>query len=318
VGDHDKKGVLFEKREGVHGKHDNNVLEKRHSGSARLVQDSALSEVPSDDREASVECDPLSKVVTDSGIFGCGMNNRCVESEESGMGGFCVADNMAPSINRALQQNVTCVGTPRDGLTCDCSDFDNTNSVGNFTCREDFCYETVCGNSTYSQSNAADGWFSRKVCRNYNATVLGLESYCFSFSFSSDPYSAECEIEADDVVCNSCKWDYASCPAGSLLPTFFDCTNTVMNFQGDTCDGTVLAMLYYASMPTTAPPETGSPSASSDEMPSPATAPTRSGPPSASPNEMPSPVTSSGSSHAAKVTVVVSVAAAACVASFGT
>jgi hypothetical protein len=102
VGDHDKKGVLFEKHVRVHGKQVNDVLDKKRSGSARLVQDSASSEVPSDDREASVECDPLSKV-NDSGIFGCGVDVHCVESEESKLGGFCVSAKQAPSINRALQ-----------------------------------------------------------------------------------------------------------------------------------------------------------------------------------------------------------------------
>jgi hypothetical protein len=63
VGVHDKKGIVLEKRVGVHFKQDN-VLEKERPGSARLVQDSASSEVPSDDREASVECDPRSKVAS--------------------------------------------------------------------------------------------------------------------------------------------------------------------------------------------------------------------------------------------------------------
>jgi hypothetical protein len=37
------------------------------------MQDSASSEVAFENREASVECHPLSKG-TDSGIFGCGMD----------------------------------------------------------------------------------------------------------------------------------------------------------------------------------------------------------------------------------------------------
>jgi hypothetical protein len=40
------------------------------------------------------------------------MDSHCVESEESEMGGLCVANNLAPSINRALQSNATCDETP--------------------------------------------------------------------------------------------------------------------------------------------------------------------------------------------------------------
>jgi hypothetical protein len=101
VGVHDKKGMLFDKRVGVHDKQ-NDLFEKKLSGSAHLLQHSASNDVPSDDREASVECDPLS-IVNDSGILACGIVSHCVESEESEMGGFCVASKQASSISRDLQ-----------------------------------------------------------------------------------------------------------------------------------------------------------------------------------------------------------------------
>jgi hypothetical protein len=183
LGDHDKKGVLFEKRKGVHVKHDD-VLEKKRSGSAQLVQDSVSSEVASGDREASVECDPLSKA-TDSGIFGCGVDRHCVVSEESELGGLCVADNLAPSINRELQSDVTCVYGD-EGLLCDYCQFNRTSRTGNVTCSGQFCFETFCGNYTVSGSWNADGSYSLKECYDLNKTAMGLESFCYFFSNSSD------------------------------------------------------------------------------------------------------------------------------------
>jgi hypothetical protein len=300
VEDHDKKGMLFEKRVGVgvRDKHDNDVLEKKHSGSARLVQDSASSKVAFDDREASVECNPRSKV-SDSGIFSCGMDSHCVESEESEMGGLCVSSKQATSFNRALQQNVTCVeGPDAYGTTCECSEFNNTSGVGPFVCIGGFCVGTTCVIASSTTSIFYDGSYIIGRCYGLNTTVLGLESYCYSVN--SDISSTECEITADGVVCNSCKLEQESCPAHSELSlgTVFDCTNTVMNIQGNTCNATVINLFLNMSMQPTAPPETG--------------------PPNASPNEMPSPATNSGSCHAATVPIVVSAVAAAWMAFFGT
>jgi hypothetical protein len=196
MADHDKKGVLFEKHPGAPNKQDD-ALEKKHSGSARLAQDSALGKVPSDNREASVECDPLSKV-TDPGIFGCGMDSHCVASEESEMGGFCVTTKQAPSIDRELQESaVICLEEIESGLgnlTCDCSQFDTTG--GNFTCTGPFCYSYACGTETFSYSlDFADGSFAFDNCF-VGTPFMGLESYCTSYS-SSPP---ECEIKVNGVV----------------------------------------------------------------------------------------------------------------------
>jgi hypothetical protein len=320
VGDHDKKGMLFEKRIGVYDKHDD-VLEKKRSGSARLVQDSASREIPYDDREASVECNPLSKV-TDSGIFGCGLDRHCVESEESKMGGLCVAASMAPSINRALQENdFYCdEGTDETGTTCDCSQFNQTSGVGNATCTGPFCVGMYCGNFTSRASSYADGSFQYESCYELsgNTTAMGLESYCYSNSFSSDLNSTECEIKGNGVACNSCEYGQVTCPAGNYfdLGTVFDCTNTVMNIEGNTCDAPVIYLfagvefLPETDMPAT--PEMDMPATPNTDMP--ATPDT--GPPSATP--MPTKATSSGRSHTAKVPIIVSAAAAAWMASFGT
>jgi hypothetical protein len=313
LGDHDKKGMLFKKRVGVHGKHDNDALEKKRSGSTRLVQDSASSEVRSDDREASVECDPLSKM-TDSGILGCAMDLHCIESEESEMGGLCVAANLAPSINRALQQdsNFYCdEGTDEDGFTCDCSQFNQSSGVGNFTCSLPSCWGTICMLVSFSSSYNADGSYNIRNCFELNSTIMGLDSYCSFFSISSDFDVTECGFEFNGIAFNSCEYTQEICPYPEN-PFVFDCTNTITNIQGDSCDDPRAFESFFSKI------ETFAPSASSDDMPSPGTDPTEPGRPSASPEVMPSPAKSSGGSHAAKVTVVVSAAAAAWVATFGT
>jgi hypothetical protein len=260
------------------------------------LQDSASSDVPSVDREASVECDPLSKV-TDSGIFGCGEDSHCVKSEESELGGFCVSSKQAPSIDRALQQNATCVENDSFGFTCDCSEFDNTRGAGNLTCiLSEYCIGTICVNLTYSASYNGDGSYSYERCIELepNMTPMGLESYCYYVS--SVLNSTECEMKANGVVCNSCEFEQSTCPSHPTMKlAVVDCTNTVFNITGSLCENSLLTILE-ASMETTTPSKTGAPSAAPS---------------------MPTTATTSGSSQEAKVTLVVSAAAAAWMASFG-
>jgi hypothetical protein len=286
VGVHEKKGIVPEKGVGVHVKQDN-VLEKKRAGSARLVQDTASSEVPSDDREASVECDPRSKVA-DTGIVGCGMDSHCVESEESELGGLCVALRQAPSVNRALQRDVRCVEGPyEDGTTCDCSQFNtNTSGFGTFTCTGENCFEKfgeLCGTFRISYTYIADGTYEGEVCFEFSGVqgaAVGLESYCYSQN--SDLTSTNCEIKVNDIACNICEIEQATCPSNSSIPLgdVFDCTNTVMNIKGNKCDAHAIESFLDAG-------------------------------------GLPMPATSSGTSLTAKVTIVVSAAATACMASFG-
>jgi hypothetical protein len=317
VGIHDKKGIVLEKRVGVHVKQDD-VLKTKRAGSARLAQDSASSEIPSDDREASVECDPHSKV-TDSGIFGCGMDGHCVESEESELGGFCVALKLALSVNRALQQDVRCVeGPDEDGKTCDCSVFNNTSGFGTFTCIEsEYCFvesPETCGIERSNTYNA-DGSYGSGYC--FDPTDGGelVNKFCYSTTFTALGLPEECEFKVNDVVCNSCAFDQEECPANSekILGTVFDCKNTVINKQGNTCDS-IFGFLSSLDdgVPTTAPSGTEPPSASPvEELGLPTSGTVGSTMPTTESTN------SSGGRLTANMTIVVSAAVTAWLASFG-
>jgi hypothetical protein len=206
------------------------------------------------------------------------MDSHCVESEESEMGGFCVASKQASSISRALQDVPNC-----DPTTCDCSQFDSTTLVGIFTCTGD-------GSTNYSYMYNADGSYIVEACTDYSGvTDSPYDSYCISVS--SDLTSIKCGIKIDDVLCNSCEFDDEACPAnangGGTCCRTFDCTNTVAANEGDSCkDETMVPLMTDA--------------------------------PNASPSEMLPPATSSGSCHATKVAIVVSVAAAVWMVSFNT
>jgi hypothetical protein len=182
-------------------------------------------------------------------------------------------------------------------------------------------------NKTY----VADGSYYYEGCYEFDATVMGVESYCFSVI-----PSGECEFKANDVPCASCGSEQVTCP-DNVTRTAFDCTNTILGIQGDTCYGDIIDTLLLAASETASPFETSAPGLpeetavpdSETEVPDsetnvpdsfdsdmPTTPPLEQ--PSASPIETVAPDRSSGSSHAAKVAIVVSAAAAAWMASFGT
>jgi hypothetical protein len=300
----DKKGVVLEKKRAgatrpVQDKQ-GNVLEKKHSGTVSRVQGSASGEIPSDAREATIECDPLSQA-PDAGIFVCGVDSHCIESEESELGGFCVAFKQAPTLSRALQSFNCTDGLNGDGATCDCSLFDNTTGLGSYACTYPAgeCiagYPTVCGkrevNVTLTNSSVA-----YTTCIEPDGGVPA-ESLCYSLDYNSISNITTCEFEINNVICKSCSYEN-TCPANSVQQggSIFDCTNTVVNVKGSTCETGLVGSFFDvgSGMPSSAPLET----------------------PSASPVEMPMPATSSGSSHTAKVAIVVSASGAAWLASFG-
>ena len=340
---HHKKGVVLEKKraDATHPGQDKQgtVFEKKHSGTIHSVQGTASSEIPSVDREVSIECNPLSKP-PDAGIFVCGIGSRCVKSKESELGGFCVAFEQAPILNRALQVEdslPSCTDGTNDGVTCDCTLFNNTSGVGNFTCTYEECvegYPTVCGKYevTITIKNAYTYTYTAEICFEPGGGVPA-ESLCYSLSYDSN--ARACEFKVNDAVCSSCLF-VDSCPANSTESGFtFDCTNTVLNTQGNTCELGVEGSFFalgvvpsaapldtpsaspVAEMPTTSTAPVDTPSASPvAEMPTTSTAPVDT--PSTSPVEMPSSTTSSGSRHMAKVAIVVSIAGMAWLASFAT
>jgi hypothetical protein len=312
VGINDKHGTSFKKRVGVFDKQDN-VLEKKHAGFSHLEQNSASSEVPSDFGEGSVECNPLSKV-TNSGIIGCGIDSHCVDSEKSNLGGFCVALKQASSINnRALQQDVSCVAGPNeDGVTCDCSQFNSTSGLGTKTCTypEEPCPDDareLC-DIERSYTMSPDGSYGSGYCFDPTSGSELVDNFCYSTSFTAEGYAKACEAKVNGVLCNSCAFEVENCPANSeqQVGTVLNCTNTVINKQGNTCNKLLgfLSSLDETEAPSASPvEETGMPTSGTFEsmMPTAATEPTN----------------NSGGSLTAKMTIVVSAAVTAWLASFG-
>jgi hypothetical protein len=211
---HDKKGFVLKKKHAeatplVQDKQ-GTVLEKKHSGTIRPEQGTASSEIPSVDWEPATECDPLLKA-PDAGIFACGMDGHCVESEESELGGFCVAFEQAPILSHALQlggwSGTTC-GLYKEGATCDCSLFNNTSGEGTFTCTycEGYSQEecpTVCGNFELAY-NITNIMAYSASCLEPEGGVPA-ESLCYSWSFDrSSMMRTECEFKINNVTCNSC------------------------------------------------------------------------------------------------------------------
>jgi hypothetical protein len=225
--DHDKKGFVLEENcaGATHPVQDKQgtVLEKKRPGTVHHAQGTASSEIPFVDRELAIECDPLLKP-PDAGIFACGMDSHCVESEESELGGFCVAFEQAPILNRALQPEVECVDVNEDGAICDCSLFNNTSGVGSFTCSNpDYCvgqyfgvFPRVCGNLEITYAFPGNQSGTTTYCFEPDGG-MPAESLCYSSSYSSMLYNGtswECEFKVNDIKCNSCLVeDY--CPANS-------------------------------------------------------------------------------------------------------
>jgi hypothetical protein len=192
-------------------------------------------------------------------------------------------------------------GPDEFGITCDCSQLDYTTGYGSFTCTsaEGYCiqeYETVCGKgeSTIMITNSS---YTTVVCFEPDGGVPA-ESLCYTSSAFVNS-TLECELKVNEVMCKSCSVE-GYCPvSGNSTQSVggtFDCTNTDLNAQGNTCEpGLVGSFFGLGIVPSTAPLET----------------------PSASPVGTPVPTTSSGSSRTAKVAIVVSVAGAVWLASFG-
>jgi hypothetical protein len=241
--------MLYENRVEVHGKH-NDVLEKKRVGSARLEQNSASSEVSSDHGEGSVECYPLSKA-TDTGIFGCGIDSHCVDSEKSKLGGFCVAIKQArlcPSIVRCNKMWVVLKDLMKMESHPTVASFNTTSGVGTIitTYPEEFCLGEsgdLCGIERSYTINP-DGSYGTGYCFDpMNGGEL-VYNFCYSTSFSALGYGEGCEVKVNDVVSSSCAFGLENCPANSEqeLGAVFDCTNAVINKQGNTCD-TILGFL---------------------------------------------------------------------------
>jgi hypothetical protein len=130
---------------------------------------------------------------------------------------LCVATKLVTTIHRALQTGVTCdEGPDEDGITCDCSEFNNTIGVGNFTCPL-LEHGTSEHYLVHNYTVNADGSIFVENCFYTEGMSSGLESYCFSYSISYSSVlgpTMECEMKANGIsVRSSCDYQQESCPA---------------------------------------------------------------------------------------------------------
>ena len=242
------------------------VLEKNPS-----VQ--AVGPVSSTGMSENMPAKPLSECNPDIGIFSCGLQARCVESQESTLGGFCVEYQKARS-QRHLQDGGLCEDIYVD---CDCGNV--TDSVGSYTCtRPGECIDQggqVCGTFQDVISIEADGSYSKSSCFMTDSGVVensfdaSVGSYCYSV-VNDGIRTTECVLEIDGVECSSC--NPILCDGGSSAARL-DCTNVNSVASGDSCSGglNVLDLLSGAltSPPTSATEPTASPLTGDSPAPSP-------------------------------------------------
>lgn len=201
-----------------------------------------------------VECNP------DVGIFACGKSTetRCVASNESTLGGFCVTYQKARStaFHRGLQDGGLCGDYY---LQCDCTNVD-ANGVGSYTCTQpNECIDSagqVCGTIEDAITVNADSSYSSSKCfvleaggAVENALDSPISQYCYTV-VSDGTAKTQCTLEIDNVECNSCT--PIDCP-GDITAASLDCTNIDPLAVGNTCSGALKVLDLLAGTLTSAP-----------------------------------------------------------------
>jgi hypothetical protein len=201
------------------------------------------------------ECHPTTKLSdSDVGILDCGVDEYCMESKLSSIGGICVNSQDRNLQNEAFLDISNC--DPKNEyfgyFECDCSDFNLETSTGSFSCMiyDNYCFtDDICGSLVITNTIIEDG---------------AKADYCYSFS---DPFEVEfcysfngdsCDIVIDNKSCNSCALVDVEDP--DLGYTFFecldfDCTNTAIQASGNECLGTnILQRTFPNGSESTLPP----------------------------------------------------------------
>jgi hypothetical protein len=116
------------------------------------IQGSRKSQILKNVASDAVQCDPKA-VDADVGILSCGLEQYCMESKDSDLGGVCVDRDTPVVPDRKLFADgyyvdvaayyCSSAGDWTDHLSCDCSKFDNNSKTGSVKCAlsESYCFE---------------------------------------------------------------------------------------------------------------------------------------------------------------------------------
>jgi hypothetical protein len=177
-----------------------------------------------------IECDSVSDSDVDIGVLACGLGYYCQESEDSKLGGICVASATPMALDRNLQAGAFQAYCDSSFL-CNCDNYDSTTVSGLVTCGpiyycQDDCDPRLCSAASSNIRVYGPDNFTSFGCFEFIGGPYAVRS-CFGSSLTA--------IYIDDVKC-----DYAArlpdlnAGEGEYCYTF-DCTNTVKNEAGSSC-----------------------------------------------------------------------------------
>jgi hypothetical protein len=196
------------------------------------------------------ECNPESGDA-DVGVLSCGVGRYCVESDESTMGGLCVASTAEEEEeDRVLQAEqfnlfdglyrVFCDPTAPYSADCNCTGIDSEAYTLEVSCsRAENCtqYISICGENTTSCINYGfnfnlSGPGMYVVDRCFEDRLPYYQKTCYHILSYGSGVAEGCVISVNDDDCFSCAIDTT---AGGGNCYQFDCTNTISKRAGDLC-----------------------------------------------------------------------------------
>jgi hypothetical protein len=195
------------------------------------------------------QCDPDEEVDADIGILVCGVGEYCIESDLSGLGGFCMSPSNISMYStdqqeRNLQSDfypapTVCDPNHRDfeSYDCECSAFDVARNLGEFTCTlHDYqCKrDKLCGANTVTHTIESDGGAHADYCYDF------VKPFDMNMCYSLD-MNRSCKISIQNEECSSCEVvDGIKHPVYGFIGFNcyeFDCSNIEPGLKGNNCAG---------------------------------------------------------------------------------
>jgi hypothetical protein len=240
-----KEGALLTFSETVNGsntstEHIDSIKERLRSkiqpAAPLILKPSKECDPTLDDNQAELDID----IDIDIGVLSsCDMDQRCVESDMSSLGGVCVDHNIRAlkeeKQSRTLQAEYDadyfCSGT-NIYFTCDCSGMDE-NGLGTAVCTYNALPLCVTSTATFKPDNSAS------IVYCYTTGIWsGNDTYsnvCYTRDLAADGSYNEC-LMVDNQSC-SCSSDIIFECADGYVGTSIDCTGLGVDIQGDDCEG---------------------------------------------------------------------------------